>query len=603
MFNFNYYKKEKYLKVFFLTLMFVFLIINSFPIFWMVFSSVKNNNDILSGKVGFSRARTDVIGIEVDNEFFYVFSQDSAVAKYSLENNKYVNGLKFIGRGANYFIDNEYIYLSNSTKGISKINKNSLKILNKASNPIVGVDTNKFGKTSLAADDNFVYYSVEMQNENRVFVYNKENLSLARTVRIDSSQKNISVRSIHLDDNDLYIGTNKDIIVYNKETFVEKTRINLGEDYYPVGVQKIKKIENNQLLLLLHNGLSFIDINQSEVVSFKDYGISMFQDIYILDNSLYIVHPAGIRVVNMITDEIIYDATNLVKELKDGLYVDVNSDYSSSEVTAINFHSNNIIIGSSFGRLSFLKDVQSFPYDSFQLPVGHRLVMFENYSDLWKNIDFGLYLRNSIIISGLTMVFAMILATLASYSLVRFNFPGNKAFGVSILATQMIPQIMYLIPIFIMFKWFGDVSGLSLMGTHGGLTFIYTAFYVPFSIWILRSFFASIPLELEESARVDGCNAFQVFYKITLPLAIPGIVATGIYIFLQAWDELMFAWILTDASTLTIPIGIRLFVGNYQNRYDLMMAAATVATLPVLILFFLLQKHIVKGLTAGAVKG
>jgi multiple sugar transport system permease protein len=162
---------------------------------------------------------------------------------------------------------------------------------------------------------------------------------------------------------------------------------------------------------------------------------------------------------------------------------------------------------------------------------------------------------------------------------------------------------MYLIPIFIMFKWISDVSGVSIQGTHGGLTFIYTAFFVPFSIWILRSFFASIPVELEESARVDGCNAFQVFWKITLPLAVPGIVATGIYIFLQAWDELMFAWILTDSDTLTIPIGIRLFVGNYQNRYDLMMAAATVATLPVLLLFFLLQKHIVKGLTAGAVKG
>jgi len=135
------------------------------------------------------------------------------------------------------------------------------------------------------------------------------------------------------------------------------------------------------------------------------------------------------------------------------------------------------------------------------------------------------------------------------------------------------------------------------------MIFIYTAFFTPFSIWILRSFFASIPYELEEAARIDGCNAFQVFYKIVLPLAVPGIIATGIYVFLTAWDELLFAWILTNEQSMTIPIGIRLFVGNYQNRYDLMMAAASVATLPVLVLFFLLQKYIVRGLTAGAVKG
>ncbi|OGI09620.1 MAG: ABC transporter permease [Candidatus Margulisbacteria bacterium GWF2_35_9] len=238
-----------------------------------------------------------------------------------------------------------------------------------------------------------------------------------------------------------------------------------------------------------------------------------------------------------------------------------------------------------------------------QLPMGYRLVKWTNYQDLWKNIDFGLYLKNSAIISGFTMIFSMILATLTSYALIRYQFPGNKKFGIAILSTQMIPGIMYLIPLFMMFKLVTDMTGIPIKGTYAGLIFIYTAFFVPFSVWILRSFFASIPVELEESARIDGCNAFQVFYKIVLPLAVPGIIATGIYVFLMAWDELMFAWVLTSGDTLTIPIGIRLFVGNFQNRYDLMLAAATVATVPVLALFFILQKHIVKGLTAGAVKG
>jgi len=230
-------------------------------------------------------------------------------------------------------------------------------------------------------------------------------------------------------------------------------------------------------------------------------------------------------------------------------------------------------------------------------------VRWGNYVDMWKNINFGLYLRNSLIICGATMFFAMIFSTFAAYALSRFRFPGCDLFSNAILATQMIPAIMYLIPIYIMFVKITLVTGIPIKGTFWGIILIYSAFFIPFSIWILRGFFASIPNELEEAARIDGCSGFQVFWHIALPLAIPGIVATGIYIFLTAWDELMFAWVLTNADTMTIPVGIRLFVGNYQNRFDLMMAAATVATLPVVVLFFLLQRHIVKGLTAGAVKG
>jgi multiple sugar transport system permease protein len=230
-------------------------------------------------------------------------------------------------------------------------------------------------------------------------------------------------------------------------------------------------------------------------------------------------------------------------------------------------------------------------------------VHWNNYVDMWKNVNFGLYLKNSLIICGVTMCIAMVFSTLAAYSLSRFRFPGSDLFSNALLATQMIPAIMYLIPIYIMFVKFTMMSGIPVKGTYWGIILIYSAFFIPFSIWILRGFFATIPKELEESARIDGCSAFQVFWFIALPLAIPGIIATGIYIFLTAWDELMFAWVLTNADTMTIPVGIRLFVGNYQNRFDLMMAAATVATLPVVVIFFLLQRHIVHGLTAGAVKG
>lgn len=240
---------------------------------------------------------------------------------------------------------------------------------------------------------------------------------------------------------------------------------------------------------------------------------------------------------------------------------------------------------------------------SVKVPVGHLLIRFSNYVDMWRNVNFGLYLRNSLIICGFTMLFAMVLSTLAAYALSRFRFPGSDLFSNAILATQMIPAIMYLIPLYIMFVKFTLLTGIPVKGTFWGIILIYSAFFTPFSIWILRGFFAAIPKELEEAALIDGCSRFKVFWYVALPLAIPGIIATGIYTFLTAWDELMFAWVLTNADTMTIPVGIRLFVGNYQNRFDLMMAAATVATIPVVVIFFMLQKYIVKGLTAGAVKG
>jgi multiple sugar transport system permease protein len=145
---------------------------------------------------------------------------------------------------------------------------------------------------------------------------------------------------------------------------------------------------------------------------------------------------------------------------------------------------------------------------------------------------------------------------------------------------------------------------IEMVNTWHGIILVYSAFFIPMSTWILRGFFASIPRELEEAAMIDGCSPFGAFIRITIPAALPGIVATGIYVFLLAWDELMFAWVLcTDTSTATIPVGIRLYVGQFGNRFDLLMAAATVATLPVMVLFFLMQRHIVSGLTGGAVKG
>jgi multiple sugar transport system permease protein len=229
---------------------------------------------------------------------------------------------------------------------------------------------------------------------------------------------------------------------------------------------------------------------------------------------------------------------------------------------------------------------------------------FENYIEMWRRVNFFQYFRNSFIICSATTAVALSIATLAGYAVSRFKFPGSNIFGATVLATQMVPGIMFLLPLYLMFIKIQDTFEIQLINTYQGVVIVYSAFFIPFSIWILRGFFASIPTELEEAAIIDGCSRFEAFVRIILPIAKVGIIATGIYIFLMAWDELLFAWVLTtSADVATIPVGIRLYVGNYQNRYDLLMAAGCVTTLPVSIIFFGLQKYFVTGMTAGAVKG
>jgi multiple sugar transport system permease protein len=227
--------------------------------------------------------------------------------------------------------------------------------------------------------------------------------------------------------------------------------------------------------------------------------------------------------------------------------------------------------------------------------------MFSNYPDMWSRVRFGTFLLNSLIICGSTTIIATLLASMTGYALARFRFPGADFFSLSVLGTQLIPGTLFLIPLFLTFLAIKNISGVPLIGSNFGAIVLYSGFFLPMSLFILRSFFAAIPVDLEQQAMVDGCTRFGAFWRIALPLAMPGLISTGVYVFLTAWDELVFAWVL---NVQTIPVGIRLFTGvaGSQNRYELMAAAAVVVTLPVGLTFFLLQKRFVSGLTAGAVK-
>ena len=228
---------------------------------------------------------------------------------------------------------------------------------------------------------------------------------------------------------------------------------------------------------------------------------------------------------------------------------------------------------------------------------------FDAFGDMWRGIDFGRYLANSIVICGAAALLATAFASSAGYALARFRFRGSRAYGLTVIGTQLIPGSLFLLPVFLGFVWLKQNTPIHLLDTHLGLILVYTAFFTPVAIYFMRAFFLAIPRDLEEAAMVDGCTHFGAFVRVVLPNAAPGLVATFVYAFLFAWDELLFVTALTEHEAETIPIGIRNFIGNYAEEYDQLMAAGVVSTIPVMLAFFLTQRWLVKGLTAGAVKG
>jgi multiple sugar transport system permease protein len=228
---------------------------------------------------------------------------------------------------------------------------------------------------------------------------------------------------------------------------------------------------------------------------------------------------------------------------------------------------------------------------------------FQAFRDMWKTIDFERYLVNSAIICTVAALLATAFASTAGYALARFRFRGARPFGLAVIATQLIPGSMFLLPTFIGWLWIKQHLGIQLYDTRVGMILVYTAFFTPVAIYFMRSFFQGIPRDLEEAAQVDGCTPFKAFVRIVLPNAAPGLTATFVYAFLFAWDELLFVASLTEHNAETLPLGIRLFIGNYSQYYGQLMAAGVVSTIPVVIAFFAAQRWLVRGITAGAVKG
>jgi ABC-type glycerol-3-phosphate transport system permease component len=208
------------------------------------------------------------------------------------------------------------------------------------------------------------------------------------------------------------------------------------------------------------------------------------------------------------------------------------------------------------------------------------------------------YFRNSIIVSFSTVAMTIAVATPAAYSLTRFRFKGREQIAATVLFTYMFAPIMIIIPFYVMMRFLG------LTNTHLGLILAYTAFCLPFGLWMLRTFFQSIPLDIEQAAMIDGANRLQTVIYVVLPLAIPGVAATSIFTFILTWNDYIFARILISADTLkTLPVGIADLYNASVVDWGMIMAAGLLILTPVMGVFFVIQKYMVAGLGAGALKG
>jgi multiple sugar transport system permease protein len=206
------------------------------------------------------------------------------------------------------------------------------------------------------------------------------------------------------------------------------------------------------------------------------------------------------------------------------------------------------------------------------------------------------YLVNSIVISAVSTLLAVVLGAMAAYGLTRFSFAGNRQLAFWILSTRFAPPVAFVVPIYIM------VQRAGLLDTHIALILIYTAMNLSLVVWILRGFFAEIPIEIEEAALVDGYSRLQIFWRVALPLVRPGIVSMAILSAIFSWNEFLYAMVLTQSKAATLPVYLAGFSSSMGLAWGEYMAVGTIAVLPILVFTFALQKHLVRGLTFGAVK-
>jgi len=238
-------------------------------------------------------------------------------------------------------------------------------------------------------------------------------------------------------------------------------------------------------------------------------------------------------------------------------------------------------------------EVFAFP-PSF-IPTSITAVHYQNF---FQNPALLRFLMNSLMVATMTMLLSLIIASYAAYSFSKFRYRGRRSIMFLTLSAQMFPQALLLITLYLMF------ARLKLLDTYLVLILAFTTFTLPLCIWMLKGYFDKVPNELLEAAKIDGASRLQVIHKIVLPIAKPALVATGIFAFMRGWNDFIYALTLVGRDKQTLPPGLVLtYIGEFQSSWADMMAASLIVSLPLVIVFILFQRHIISGLTAGAVKG
>lgn len=237
--------------------------------------------------------------------------------------------------------------------------------------------------------------------------------------------------------------------------------------------------------------------------------------------------------------------------------------------------------------------------DTFRIPI--RLLpdrpTINSYVNMWGHRPYLRYITNSVVVSCVSTAISLMVALLAAYAFSRHRFAGDQILLVLTMGAQMVPAIVLVIP------YFRIMSLLRLYDTRAGLIISYIGWGMPYMIWILKGYLDTIPRELDEAASIDGCSAFQVFSKVILPVALPGVVAAGLVSFLLAWNEFTLAYVLTSSEhNLTIGVGIAYLFGEYSVAWSELMAAGVIASVVPVILYAAASKYLIAGLTAGALK-
>ena len=219
------------------------------------------------------------------------------------------------------------------------------------------------------------------------------------------------------------------------------------------------------------------------------------------------------------------------------------------------------------------------------------------YAQLFGQFNFLKPMWNSFVVAMITTVLSLTVSMLAAYSFSRFRYKGRKFLMVLFLTNNMFPTVLLLIPLFTIMRQ------MNILYTPTSLVLSYTTFTIPFSVWLLNGYLNDLPMSLEEAAMVDGANRAQAFLRIILPVLIPCLLATGVYIFMQSWNEYTFAVLFTNDRNRTVPVALKSLIGQFGVQWELLTAGGIITVIPVCFLFFFAQKKLVAGLTSGAVKG